>query len=54
MRSVSEMVQPAYKMMRIINGKLCSIKKKDFDLNKLNKNQDSLMKELIFQMDLLI
>jgi CMP-N,N'-diacetyllegionaminic acid synthase len=37
MRSVSEMTQPAYKMMRIIDGKLCSIKKKDFDLNKLNK-----------------
>ena len=36
MRSVSEMEQTAYKMMRIINGKLCSIKKKDFDLNKLN------------------
>ena len=37
MRSVSEMTQPAHKMMRIIDGKLCSIKKKDFDLNKLNK-----------------
>ena len=36
MRSVSEMVQPAYKMMRIVEGKLCSIKNKDFDLNKLN------------------
>ena len=36
MRSVSEMVQPAYKMMRIVGGKLCSIKSKDFDLNKLN------------------
>ena len=41
MRSVSEMVQPAYKMMRIVNGKLCSIKKKDFDLNKLNKPRQS-------------
>ena len=30
MRSVSQMGQPAYKMMRIINGKLCSIKKKRF------------------------
>ena len=36
MRSVSEMSQPSYKMMRIINGKLCSILKKDFNLNKLN------------------
>ena len=37
MRSVSEMTQTSYKTMRIIDGKLCSITKKDFDLNKLNQ-----------------
>lgn len=47
MRSVSEMVQPAYKMTRIINGKLCSIKNKDFDLNKLNKPRQSYEKTYI-------
>lgn len=36
MRSVSKMTQPAYKMARVINGRLCSILKRDFDLNKLN------------------
>tara|TARA_B100001123_G_C15230333_1_gene994898 strand:- start:735 stop:1454 length:720 start_codon:yes stop_codon:yes gene_type:complete len=37
MRSVSEMSQTAYRNLRIIDGKLCSITKKDFDLNKLNQ-----------------
>ena len=36
MRSVEEMSQTSYRNMRIIDGKLCSIMKKDFDLNKLN------------------
>ena len=41
MRSVSKMAQPAYKMARVIDGKLCSILKKDFDLNKLNYPRQS-------------
>lgn len=36
MRSVTKMAQPAYKMARVIDKRLCSILKKDFDLNKLN------------------
>ena len=36
MRSVSEQSQTAYRNLRIVDGKLCSIIKKDFDLNKLN------------------
>jgi len=47
MRSVSEMSQPSYKTMRIINNKLCSIIKKDFDLNKLNKPRQSYTKTYI-------
>ena len=44
MRSVSEMSQPSYKTMRIVNNKLCSILKKDFDLNKLNFPRQSYQK----------
>ena len=47
MRSVSEMPQPSYKTMRIIDGKLCSIIKKDFDLNKLNMPRQSYQKTYI-------
>ena len=36
MRSVTEMSTSSYKTMRIINGKLCSIKKKNFNMDKLN------------------
>ena len=47
MRSVSEMSQPSYKTMRIIDNKLCSIIKKDFDHNKLNKPRQSYTKTFI-------
>ena len=47
MRSVSEMSQPSYKTMRIIDGKLCSIIKKDFDLNKLNMPRQLYQKTYI-------
>ena len=47
MRSVSEMTQTSYKTMRIIDGKLCSIIKKDFDLNKLNMPRQSYQKTYI-------
>ncbi len=47
MRSVSQMSQPSYKTMRIINNKLCSILKKDFDLNKLNSPRQSYQKTYI-------
>jgi len=37
MRTVAEQSQTAYRNFRIIDGKLCSIIKKDFDLKKLMK-----------------
>lgn len=36
MRSVSNYPSSAYKNVRIVNNKICSIIKKDFDVNKLN------------------
>jgi CMP-N,N'-diacetyllegionaminic acid synthase len=36
MRSVSLFEPNAYKMCRVINGKICSILRKDFDANKIN------------------
>ncbi len=36
MRSVSNYPSSAYKNVRIIDNKICSIIKKDFDANKLN------------------
>jgi NDP-sugar pyrophosphorylase family protein len=34
MRTVSLLSNPAYRYNRIINGKLCALSKKDFDLDK--------------------
>lgn len=34
-RSANKMSNPAYRSNRIVNGKLCSIVKKDFDIDKL-------------------
>ncbi len=47
MRSVSEMTNPSYKTVRIVNKKLCSILKKDFDLNKLNGPRQSYEKTYV-------
>ena len=37
LRSVFELSETSYKSMRIINNKLCSLLKRDFDMDKLNK-----------------
>ena len=47
MRSVEEMSQTSYRNMRIIDGKLCSIMKKDFDLKKLNMPRQAYPKTYI-------
>jgi len=44
MRSVSLYPSSSYKHMRIINDKICSIIKKDFDANKLNYPRQSYKK----------
>ena len=47
LRSVSSMTNPSYKTMRIVNQKLCSIIKKDFSMDKLNKPGNSFPKTFI-------
>ena len=44
MRSVSLYPSSAYKNVRIINKKICSIVKKDFDVNKLNQPRQNYQK----------
>ena len=44
MRSVSFYPSSAYKNVRIINNKICSIIKKDFDANKLNQPRQNYEK----------
>ena len=39
LRTVTKMSESSYKSLRIINNKLCSIVKTDFDLDKYNKPQ---------------
>ena len=41
LRSVSRMTNPSFKTFRIIENKLCSIIKKDFNLDKFNKSRQS-------------
>ena len=49
MRSVSEMSQPSYKTMRIIDNKLCSIIKEILIITNLI-DQDRVTLKLIFLM----
>ena len=39
LRTISKMSESSFKSLRIVNGKLCSILKKDFDVDKYNKAQ---------------
>lgn len=41
MRSIKEMSEPSFKSLRILEKKLCSVLKKDFNLDKYNKNRGS-------------
>ena len=38
MRTVTEMSNPSYRSNKILNGKLCAINKKDFNLDKYLPN----------------
>ncbi|MDC1148749.1 hypothetical protein OAT00_03675 [Pelagibacteraceae bacterium] len=47
LRSISEMASTSYKTMRIVDGKLCSIIKKDFNLDKLNLPRQNYQKTYV-------
>ena len=47
LRTVNRMSETSYKSLRILNGKLCSIVKKDFDLDKYNKAQSQYPKTYV-------
>ena len=47
LRTVKQMSETSYKSLRIVNGKLCSIVKKDFDIDKYNKPQNFYPKTFV-------